>query len=70
MSDRAAQAAAQSDPWRNWNFSRGWGQECGVGDPVAEIRSWHADAEPLDFTSLEKQRAERRWQRITRGVRP
>ena len=66
MTDRAAQAAAQSDPRRNWNFSRPWGSECAVGDPVAPMRSWHADSDPALFLSAPQRQAERVWRRLTR----
>ncbi len=70
MSDRAAQAAAQSDPARNPNFRRTWGCECGAADAIAQIRVWHSDDDPALFLKSEQRQAERTWRRLTREAQP
>ena len=68
MTDRAAQAAAQSDPARNPNFRRAWGNECGVGDPTAPMRAWYASDDPWLFAGDKQRRADRKWRRAMQGV--
>jgi hypothetical protein len=68
MSARTAQAAAQSDPVRNYQFSRGWIEAYQEAGAPPGIRVWHAEAEPR--MSPQRAAAERFWGKLTRGVRP
>lgn len=66
MSARPAQAAAQSDPARNYQFSRGWIETYQQAGAPRGIRVWHAADEPA--ISPQRAAAERIWRRLTRGM--
>lgn len=69
MSSRHAQAAAQADPDRNFQFRR-WPAPA-MGPDYAPIRCWHAPDEPVARVPAARLAAERAWARVVaaRGAR-
>jgi hypothetical protein len=64
MSARPAQAAAQSDPARNFQFRR-WLPDGATGQETGQLRTWHA-ADVTPPMSRARRIAEARWAKIVR----